>query len=109
MINFGFELQNEHLIDLDKANLSIYTKLINVEPSVKLCISCGSCSATCSSTIHNHTNLRRAILFIQRGENTSAKNEIESCVLCGKCTLLCPRGVSTRNVLFHLIRILNKE
>lgn len=109
MINFGFELQKEHIIDLDLADLSYYHKLNFIEPSVKLCISCGTCSATCTANVHSYTNFRRAILLMQRGENVSARKEIESCMLCGKCTLICPRGVSTRNVIHTMLRILTKE
>ena len=109
MKNFGFTLSKSHEINLDKADRTVVEKVRMKEPTLSLCISCGTCSATCTANLHQNTNLRKAILFVNRGMNSEAYNELKYCQFCGKCQLVCPRGVNTRNLIFNLVKILEKE
>lgn len=99
MIDFGFEIQADRQIDLDKADKRLSELIRNGEPSFNICISCGSCAATCSAGNYSSLSFRKVIHFIKRGETEQVKSEIKSCMLCGKCQIVCPRGVNTRNII----------
>ena len=109
MINFGYTLSKNHQIDLDLVDPKIIRQIRKVEPSFSLCMSCGTCSATCTANVHQKTNLMKAILMTNRGEYFDALKELKNCMLCGKCQMICPRGVNTRSLIFKLVNILEKE
>jgi len=73
--------------------------MIKKEPTLGICMSCGSCAGTCSVSQFEYFSFRKTILLLQRGELDGLKNEISKCMFCGKCTLVCPRGVNTRHIL----------
>ena len=104
MIDFGYKKNESLKIDLDSANFEVYKKLLKEEPSVAICISCGTCAATCSAGQFTDFNLRKIILLCKRGEIKSLKTILNRCMLCGKCQLACPKGVNTR----HTVLILNQ-
>jgi heterodisulfide reductase subunit C len=47
--------------------------------------------------------------MVKRGETNGLALEAQKCMLCGKCQLACPRGVSTRNVILQINRVLKTE
>jgi heterodisulfide reductase subunit C len=100
MDKFGFTLSKPRVIEFDSNDRSIAEFIIEKEPSLKLCIECGGCSATCTTGNYTHFSLREIHILLKRGENELVKNKIRHCMLCGKCSLVCPRGVNTRNVIF---------
>jgi len=100
MEKFGFSLHKARVINYDSNDRSIVDYIIEREPSLKLCIECGCCSATCTTGNFTAFSLREINILLKRGENEEVKNKIKQCMLCGKCVLLCPRGVNTRNVVF---------
>ncbi|HOW09822.1 MAG TPA: 4Fe-4S dicluster domain-containing protein [Bacteroidales bacterium] len=100
MEKFGFSLQKARVINYDSNDRSIVDYVIGREPSLKLCIECGGCSATCTTGMFTHFSLREMNILLKRGENKEVRNKIKQCMLCGKCILVCPRGVNTRNVVF---------
>jgi heterodisulfide reductase subunit C len=99
--DFGYKINNERYIDYDSNNHSIADFIDLLEPTFKICIACGTCSATCTAAQYTDFSLRKTMLLIRRGENQIA-NEIDKCMLCGKCTLVCPRGVNTRNIVLSI-------
>lgn len=107
MIDFGYTISRQRVIDLDKNDRNPAKHLLAAEPSFALCIGCGTCTATCSANNFTEFNLRMLILLVARGETGKAASEAEKCMLCGKCTLLCPRGVNTRNVLLGIANLHN--
>jgi heterodisulfide reductase subunit C len=102
MKSFGYTISKDRQIDFD-ANDRKVTGFINaVEPSIRLCISCGSCTGTCSTGHFTDFNIRRVHTLIQRGEIQQLKKEIMKCMLCGKCQLVCPRSVNLRNLILSI-------
>jgi len=93
---------------MDTADMRIAEFLKAHEPSFNICISCGTCTATCSAGNFTDMNLRKIITLINRGDITSTRNELAKCMLCGKCSLACPRGVNTRNVIVKINQALTK-
>jgi len=99
MNNFGFTISQGRQIDYDSNDRSIANYIYEKEPSFRLCIECGGCSATCTTGNHTKFSLRELHIFIKRGENENVRQNLKKCMLCGKCTMICPRGVNTRNVV----------
>ena len=99
MQEFGFTLSKGRVINYDANDRSIADFIFEKEPSLRLCIECGACSATCTTGNFTLFSLRELNILIKRGENEQVRNIIGKCMLCGKCSLVCPRGVNTRNVI----------
>jgi heterodisulfide reductase subunit C len=99
MDKFGFSISKGRQIDYESNDKRIAEYIYEHEPSFRLCIECGCCSATCTSGNFTRFSLRELQILIKRGENDEAGKDIRKCMLCGKCTLVCPRGVNTRNVV----------
>lgn len=104
MIEFGYAITKDRQIDFDKNDRSIADFVRKHEPSFKICISCGTCTATCSAANFTDFNFRKLQLLVKRGEIAGVKEEIKKCMFCGKCYLACPRGVNTRNVIIQIIK-----
>ena len=104
MIDFGYRKNESLVLDLDTGRFDLYQKLLKAEPSVASCISCGTCTATCSAGRFTEFNLRKIILLCKRGDTLSLHSIIHRCMVCGKCQFACPKGVNTRNIVL----ILNK-
>lgn len=102
---FGFSLVPSSTINLDKVDTSIYDQLVEIEPDAKICINCGSCSATCPSGKYTGMSMRKVILGLQRGKEKEVKDMLKGCMLCGKCTMVCPRGINTRRIILTLSKI----
>jgi heterodisulfide reductase subunit C len=99
MEKFGFTISDGRQINYDANDRSIAGYIFEREPSFRLCIECGACSATCTTGNLTKFSLREIHILIKRGENEQVRMNIKKCMLCGKCTLVCPRGVNTRNVV----------
>jgi len=99
MENFGFTISKGRQIDYESNDKRIAEYIYKHEPSFRLCIECGGCTATCTTGSFTKFSLRELHILIKRGENEEVRNNIRKCMLCGKCTLVCPRGVNTRNVV----------
>lgn len=109
MKDFGYSIQPDRQIDYDRNRKEPIQWLVKLEPSINICISCGSCTATCSARQFTDFNIRRVHTFMKRGEFRSLRKEIEKCMLCGKCQLVCPRGVNLRNLILSIQKILETE
>lgn len=108
-INFGYTVTTDRQIDYDINNHDIYRKVAAAEPSLNLCISCGTCAATCTAGQFTDFSLRHVILLLRRGETRGLEKMVSKCMLCGKCQLVCPRNVSTRNLIIQISRALTTE
>ena len=109
MEKFGFTMLKERHIDYDANDRSIAEYIFEREPSFRLCIECGGCSATCTTGNFTRFSLRELQILIKRGENDQVRENIRKCMLCGKCVLVCPRGVNTRNVVTLAREAFQKE
>jgi len=99
MEKFGFAILKGRQIDYDANDRSVAEYIFEREPSFRLCIECGCCTATCTTGNFTKFSLRELNILIKRGENEQVRKNINKCMLCGKCILVCPRGVNTRNVV----------
>jgi len=99
MDKFGFSISKGRQINYESNDRSIAEYISEKEPTFRLCIECGGCSATCTTGNFTSFSLREINILLKRGENEQVKNNIRKCMLCGKCSLVCPRGVNTRNVV----------
>jgi heterodisulfide reductase subunit C len=99
MEKFGFTILKGRQIDFDSNDRRIAEYIFEKEPSFRLCIECGGCTATCTTGNFTAFSLRELNILIKRGENDQVRQNLKKCMLCGKCTLVCPRGVNTRNVV----------
>lgn len=102
MIDFGYQINADRQIDYDKSDLRIFHYVTRQEPSILVCISCGTCAATCSAGHFTTFSLRELIIRVKRGETGGMQEEVEKCMLCGKCQLACPRNVNTRNIVLAI-------
>jgi heterodisulfide reductase subunit C len=96
---FGYTINKDRQIDFDTNDRKLAAFIKTIEPSINLCIGCGSCTGTCSAGHFTDLNIRRIQTFLQRGETGQLKKEISKCMLCGKCQLVCPRGINLRNLI----------
>jgi heterodisulfide reductase subunit C len=99
MEKFGFTISKGRQIDYDANDRQIADYIYKHEPSFRICIECGCCSATCTTGNFTRFSLRELQILLKRGENEPVRQQIKKCMLCGKCTLVCPRGVNTRNII----------
>jgi heterodisulfide reductase subunit C len=106
-MDFGYTINHDRQINFDALAKDVYLKLIIMEPSVAACISCGTCTATCSAAQFTDFSLRKYILLLRRGYTEEVAENIDKCMLCGKCNLMCPRGVNTRNVILSIQEVLS--
>lgn len=106
---FGFTISKKRQISFNSNNRSIAEYIYSHEPSFRLCIECGGCSATCTAGSMTRFSLREIHILIKRGENEAAGTDLNKCMLCGKCILVCPRGVNTRSVIALARQAFRKE
>ncbi len=104
MKNFGYTLHSDRQIDFDATDKRLYDYVYAREPSINLCIFCGTCAAACTAAQFTELSLRRVSLLLRRGMNDIVKREVSRCMLCGKCQLVCPKGVNTRNVILNICK-----
>jgi heterodisulfide reductase subunit C len=108
MPEWGYTINKNNQIDFDLKDLKIFELISCSEPSVKMCIACGTCAGTCSTGNFTQFSLRKIISLIARGEINNLSEELTKCMLCGKCSLVCPRGINTRNLILNARKILNE-
>lgn len=106
MNRFGYKLQFDNQVDLDKADFGLYARALEAEPGLSACISCGTCSAVCTAHPHNGFNFRKLSHSLRMGLKENLAKEVYKCFLCGNCGLVCPRGIIPRKVNLFLQKIL---
>jgi heterodisulfide reductase subunit C len=90
------------IINLDAVDRSIIEKIKENEPTFKLCMNCGGCTATCRTAGLTDYSPRRINIMLSRGMFEEVKEMIRRCQFCGRCEQLCPRGVKIRNVYLQI-------
>jgi heterodisulfide reductase subunit C len=106
--DFGYTIQPDRQLDYDLHDMRVINYLNSLEPSFRICIGCGSCTATCTAGHFVDFNIRRFYTIFLRGETKLLKKEIEKCMFCGKCQLVCPRGVNMRNLILAIHSAIEK-
>jgi heterodisulfide reductase subunit C len=100
MNNFGFKLEQDTQIDYNRADRRIASIVAAQEPSLRVCLNCGTCAATCSAAQFTGFSFLKISLFLKRGLIDLAKEQLRKCMMCGKCQLACPRVINTRYIIF---------
>lgn len=109
MVDFGFGIVPSSRINLDLFDRVKFEALATLEPDVRKCMACGSCTAVCTAGTFKATSLRAAIEEIQNGHEKKALEMISGCQLCGKCFMTCPRGINTRHLILSIVKIYGEE
>ena len=107
-IEFGYKIQSNRQVDFDANNLRVLHYVRDHEPTIDLCMSCGTCSSACTAAATSEFSLFRLILLARRGEEGAMAEVINRCRFCGKCINACPRNVNTRNIVFVMQYAINK-
>ena len=106
-VNFGYSISPSATIVINGKEDKKFELLKEKEPDVMICMACGSCAGSCTAGKFVPMNLRRIILYLQRGKPEVVLPEIKHCMLCGKCNLVCPRGINTRHLILKIEEIYN--
>lgn len=106
---WGYKIQEDRSIVWEEGDFTLFNKVRQAEPSVGICISCGTCASACTAAQYTDFSLRRVIVNLQRGRLENIRKEIDRCLLCGKCHLACPRNVNTRNVILMIRKELKEN
>ena len=99
MSKFGYTIHESGVFDYDKNDFKISKYITDNEPTLSLCISCGSCSATCTGGMFNKLEPHMLHIYIKRDMKDKILPRLQNCMYCGKCQLICPRGVNNRNII----------
>ena len=76
MVDFGFTLVPSSRINLDLFDKEKYEELVSMEPDVRICMACGSCTAVCTAGKFVHTSLREAMEdYINRSQDGARGGE----------------------------------
>jgi heterodisulfide reductase subunit C len=102
MNNFGYKIEHDTQIDYNKADRRIADMVAAHEPSVRLCLNCATCTATCSAAQFTEFSFLKILLFMKRGPTALVKEQLQKCMMCGKCQLACPRDINTRNAIVQM-------
>lgn len=103
MTDFGFHLSRSSQLDLSRVDRERLNRLYELEPGARICMTCGSCGATCMAAPYSGMSVRKMLLHIERG--LDVKPLLSKCMLCGKCTMVCPRGINTRNLILNVCKL----
>lgn len=103
MTDFGFHLSKSSQLDLSRVDRERLNRLYELEPGARICMTCGSCGATCMAASYSGMSVRKMLLHIERG--LDVKPLLSKCMLCGKCTMVCPRGINTRNLILNVCKL----
>ncbi|MFA7357820.1 MAG: 4Fe-4S dicluster domain-containing protein [Bacteroidales bacterium] len=106
MADFGFNISKPQSIDTNDMDVNRLQALEEKVPSFRSCISCGTCTATCSARQFGSFNIRRIHNLYRWDQRKGLEKEMQKCMLCGKCTLVCPRGVNLRSLIIHIRKAL---
>ena len=109
MVDFGFGLVPSSRINLDLFDKEKYEELAAMEPDVRICMACGSCTAVCTAGKFVPTSLREAIEAIKNANPEKALQMLESCQFCGKCSMACPRGINTRHLILSITKVYSQK
>lgn len=95
-------------IDVNNNNL-FYNELIKREPSIKNCVGCGKCVATCEAALHTDFSMRKVIYKVRRADTKNINKLTRYCMFCSKCFNICPQGVNTKNIILLINELSYRE
>lgn len=79
-----------------------------IKSFIKLCMQCGSCTASCPISTLGNLNIRRLIRYVQLNlyerEDVLAKHPW-LCTLCSRCQSLCKKGLEIPRMVMALRRV----
>jgi heterodisulfide reductase subunit C len=75
--------------------------------SIRWCIQCGMCSASCPNAAQMDNTLRKTIALIRAGrrQDVLASNTMWVCASCYLCTVRCPKEVKITELMHTLERL----
>ncbi len=74
--------------------------------SIKACIQCGTCTATCPAAEFMEHSPRQLIAMIQANQKAAvlSSNTFWCCASCYHCTVRCPKGIDIASMMYGLKR-----
>lgn len=109
MTDFGFTIAKTRQIDLDSCDLSRNSAIESPGATLRPCIGCGACTASCSAGRFTDFNIRRTHTLFRRGQYDGLEKALGNCMLCGKCYLVCPRSINLRRLIIQMRLSLSKN
>ena len=83
MVDFGFGIVPSSRINLDLFDRAKFEALATLEPDVRKCMACGSCTAVCTAGTFKATSLRAALQAIQNSRVAKAPDMLTGSPLYG--------------------------
>ncbi len=74
---------------------------------IKLCLQCGTCSASCPTSYAMDYTPREIIAAFRAGmlDRVLRSNTVWMCASCYSCTVRCPSGIKLTDVMYELKRL----
>ena len=74
---------------------------------IKLCLQCGTCSASCPTSYAMDYTPREIIAAFRAGmlDRVLKSNTVWMCASCYSCTVRCPSGIKLTDVMYELKRL----
>jgi heterodisulfide reductase subunit C len=74
---------------------------------IKLCLQCGTCSASCPTSYAMDYSPREIIAAFRAGmlDRVLKSNTVWMCASCYSCTVRCPAGIKFTDVMYELKRL----
>jgi heterodisulfide reductase subunit C len=74
---------------------------------IKLCIQCGTCSASCPTSQAMDYTPREIIAALRAGmlDRVLSSDMMWTCTSCYNCTVRCPQGIKLTDVMYELKRL----
>jgi heterodisulfide reductase subunit C len=105
-------MQELHLPESIRDIDTFFNKLKELSgQNVKLCMQCGTCSASCPMMDHMGMSPRQIMHFLQFGleEHIEAYNTYWICASCHTCSVRCPRGIDIARVMEALRQLILRK
>ncbi|MFH0777623.1 MAG: 4Fe-4S dicluster domain-containing protein [Candidatus Eisenbacteria bacterium] len=74
---------------------------------IKLCLQCGTCSASCPTSYAMDYTPRQIIAAFRAGmlDRVLKSNTVWMCASCYSCTVRCPSGIKLTDIMYELKRL----
>ncbi len=109
MPDFGFTWSGVRALDPSNPLSPEVHKVLEAEPGILNCISCGQCTAVCTASAYTSMSFYRVVLNLLRGQTKEASLMAHGCMLCGKCRMTCPRGVNIHNAVMLISALMHTK
>ena len=86
MKDFGYTVIKQRTIDYDQFDGRLLNEVLKMEPSFKVCLSCGGCTATCSANDLVSFNVRRMNLMLAGAKRLNLNRKLKNvCSAANAC------------------------